>query len=84
MMSIESKNDPHSDLPTMPDPSKNNPGSGPHLPTMPDPVNDPEGGQQFPTEPDPVTKPSRIDDPRRHQELEKKTENDDDVSEQFA
>ena len=28
-------------LPTMPDPSENNPEGGPHLPTMPDPGNDP-------------------------------------------
>jgi hypothetical protein len=35
MMSIESKNDPHSDLPTMPDPSKNNPEAGRICPPCP-------------------------------------------------
>jgi hypothetical protein len=70
-MSIENKNDPHSDLPTMPNPSKNIPGSGPHLPTMPDPVNDPERGQQLPAESDPFVTPSRIDDPHRPQEQER-------------
>ena len=58
------KNDPaRGDLPTMPNPSKDNPEGGPHLPTMPDPANDPERGQQLPTDPDPAQKPPRINDP---------------------
>jgi hypothetical protein len=48
---------------TTPDPGKNNRGDGPHLPTMPDPTNDPERGQEFPTEPDPTRRPDPIDDP---------------------
>lgn len=51
------------DLPTMPDPSRDNPEAGPHLPTMPDPATDPERGQQLPTDPDPAQKPPRITDP---------------------
>jgi hypothetical protein len=51
------------DLPTMPDPSKNNPERGPHLPTMPDPAEDPERGQHFPAEPDPSEKAPHINDP---------------------
>lgn len=47
----------------MPEPGKNNPEGGPHLPTMPDPTNDPERGQKFPTEPDPTRRPDPIDDP---------------------
>jgi hypothetical protein len=55
---------PGDDLPTMPDPSRDNPQGGPHLPTMPDPVHDPDKGQQLPTDPDPSTgAPPRIDDP---------------------
>ena len=67
--STEMRNDPLPDreLPTMPDPSKDGVGDGPHLPTMPDPVHDPERGQQLPTDPDPVVKPPRIDDPPRSQ-----------------
>jgi hypothetical protein len=57
------KNDPESDLPAMPDPSKRNPESGTHLPTMPDPLNDPERGQRLPTDPDPTEPPTRINDP---------------------
>jgi hypothetical protein len=61
------------DLPTMPDPSQNNSEGGPHLPTMPDPVNDLESGQQLPTDPDPAPKPpSRIEDPPRDGEKEKR------------
>jgi hypothetical protein len=51
------------DLPTMPDPTKNNPESGPHLPTMPDPTIDPKRGQHLPSEPDPSRCPAPIDDP---------------------
>jgi len=51
------------DLPTMPDPTRENPEQGPHLPAMPDPMDDPERGQQLPTEPDPVRKPPKINDP---------------------
>jgi hypothetical protein len=52
------------DLPTMPDPTKNDPDGGPHLPTMPDPTNDPERGQELPSDPDPGAKPpARIEDP---------------------
>lgn len=58
-----SKNEPDSDLPTTPDPGKNNPEGGPHLPTMPDPVRDPENGYRLPTDPDPVDKPREIRDP---------------------
>ena len=50
-------------LPTMPDPSENNPEGGPHLPTMPDPGNDPARGQQLPSEPEPSQKPPHIRDP---------------------
>ena len=58
------KNDPApGDLPTMPNPSKDNPEGGPHLPTMPDPAIDPERGQQLPTDPDPAEKSPRINDP---------------------
>jgi len=58
------KNDPaHGDLPTMPDPSRDTPEGGPHLPTMPDPVDDPERGQSFPTDPDPTIEPAKIRDP---------------------
>jgi hypothetical protein len=51
------------DLPTMPDPSRNNTGRGPHLPTMPDPTSDPERGQQLPGDAYPVNKQSPIRDP---------------------
>jgi hypothetical protein len=51
------------DLPTMPNPSRDDPEGGPHLPTMPDPAHDPERGQQLPTDPDPAQKPPRINDP---------------------
>jgi len=54
---------PGDDLPTMPDPSTNNPDGGQHLPTMPDPVQDPSSGQRLPTEPDPPSRPVQIDDP---------------------
>jgi hypothetical protein len=58
------KSDPsRGDLPTTPNPSRDNPEGGPHLPTMPDPANDPERGQQLPTDPDPAQKPPRINDP---------------------
>jgi hypothetical protein len=57
------------DLPTMPDPTKNDPDGGPHLPTMPDPTHDPERGQQLPTDPDPEPQPpARIEDPPRSNE----------------
>jgi hypothetical protein len=54
---------PGDDLPTMPDPSTNNPDGGQHLPTMPDPVKDPSSGPQLPAEPDPPSRPVQIDDP---------------------
>lgn len=63
------------DLPTMPNPSRNDPDGGPHLPTMPDPTNDPERGIQLPTDPDPDTgskPPERIDDPPRDRNEEEK------------
>ena len=54
------------DLPTMPDPSKNDPDGGQHLPTMPDPANEPERGQELPTDHEPGAKlPTRIEDPPR-------------------
>jgi hypothetical protein len=58
-----SRTEPRHDLPTMPDPSTSNPEGGRHLPTTPDPVNDPPSGQELPTEPDPSRKPVRIVDP---------------------
>jgi hypothetical protein len=63
------------DLPTMPNPSRNDPDGGEHLPTMPDPTNDPERGIQLPSDPDPDTgsKPqTRIDDPPRDRGEEEK------------
>jgi hypothetical protein len=59
---LDSRTEPHQDLPTMPDPSRSNPEGGEHLPATPDPVDQPSG-QQLPTEPDPSRKPVRIDDP---------------------
>ena len=58
------------DLPTMPDPVRDNPEGGPHLPTMPDPVTDPERGQELPTDPDPTNKAPSVDDPPRNEEEE--------------
>lgn len=61
------------DLPTMPDPSKDDPEGGEHLPTMPDPTHEPESGQQLPTDPEPGAKPpARIDDPPRTHDEEKR------------
>jgi hypothetical protein len=52
------------DLPTMPDPTKDQPEIGPHVPTTPDPLEDPEQGQRLPPpEPDPENKPPKINDP---------------------
>jgi len=42
---------------------KNGTEPGQHLPTMPDPANDPATGQQLPTERDSSRKPVPIDDP---------------------
>jgi len=68
-MTNETENMNHdSDVPTMPDPTKNNPGGGPHVPTMPDPLNDPERGQKLPSEPDPSNQPPDINDPLPHLE----------------
>jgi hypothetical protein len=50
-------------VPRIPDPAGDNPDGGPHLPTMPDPANDPERSQRFPTDPDPAQKPSPVNDP---------------------
>ena len=44
-------------------PLKDDPKSGSHLPTMPDPVHDPERGQKFPADPDPSKTPTPINDP---------------------
>ena len=60
-------------LPTLPDPSKNDPDGERHLPTMPDPAHEPERGQELPTDPDPGAKlPTRIDDPPRTEDEEEK------------
>jgi hypothetical protein len=49
-----------------PDPSKDRPERGEHLPTMPDPTkNDPETGEHVPGRIDPTEgHPPQIDDPR--------------------
>ena len=63
------------DLPTMPNPTRNDPDGGEHLPTMPDPKSDPERGIQLPTDADPDTgskPPARIDDPPRDRDEEEK------------
>jgi len=69
-------------LPATPDRSGDNPKVGRHLPTMPDPVNDPNTGEQLPSDPDPSKPPVGIDDPRpRHEDGEDGSE---DYIEQIA
>jgi hypothetical protein len=57
------------------------PESGEHLPTMPDPVHDPERGQRLPADPDPWKQPAKIDDPERR---DNEDEDESDEIEQIA